>query len=145
MPALSSDWARSLTLLVAILDIDGISESSMGLFANLETLDIARTLSGARGVLEGKDLAKVFAWLRPNELIWNYWVNNYLMGNKPPTFDVLYWNADTTRLPARLYADFIALLQTPEYTVKMQPDETRILDPAGLVILFTEEAEVFIS
>ncbi|MFI4932800.1 MAG: alpha/beta fold hydrolase [Burkholderiales bacterium] len=106
------DWARSLSLLVAILDIDGIADSSMGLFANLETLDIARTLTGARGVLEGKDLAKVFAWLRPNDLIWNYWVNNYLMGQSPPTFDVLYWNADTTRLPARLHTDFLALLES---------------------------------
>jgi polyhydroxyalkanoate synthase len=105
-------WARTLTLLVAILDIDGIADSSMGLFANLETLDLARTLSGARGVLQGKDLAKVFAWLRPNELVWNYWVNNYLMGKAPPAFDVLYWNSDTTRLPARLHADFIALLQS---------------------------------
>jgi len=112
LAAKRSDWARSLTLLVAILDIDGIAESSMGLFANLETLDIARTLTGARGVLEGQALAKVFAWLRPNELIWNYWVNNYLLGNKPPAFDVLYWNADTTRLPARLHADFIALLES---------------------------------
>jgi polyhydroxyalkanoate synthase len=112
LAAKRSDWARSLTLLVSILDIDGIAESSMGLFANLETLDIARTLSGARGVLEGKDLAKVFAWLRPNDLIWNYWVNNYLLGNTPPTFDVLHWNADTTRLPARLHADFIALLES---------------------------------
>jgi len=106
------DWARSLTLLVSILDIDGIADSSMGLFANLETLEIARTLSGARGVLEGKDLAKVFAWLRPNDLIWNYWVNNYLMGQAPPTFDVLYWNADTTRLSARLHTDFLALLES---------------------------------
>lgn len=106
------DWARSLTLLVSILDIDGIADSSMGLFANLETLDLARTLSGARGVLKGKDLAKVFAWLRPNELIFNYWVNNYLLGQKPPAFDVLYWNADTTRLPARLHGDFIALLES---------------------------------
>jgi polyhydroxyalkanoate synthase len=106
------DWARSLTLLVSILDIDGIADSSMGLFANLETLEIARTLSGARGVLEGKELAKVFAWLRPNDLIWNYWVNNYLMGQAPPTFDVLYWNADTTRLPARLHTDFLALLES---------------------------------
>jgi polyhydroxyalkanoate synthase len=106
------DWARSLTLLVSILGIDGIADSSMGLFANLETLDLARTLSGARGVLKGKDLAKVFAWLRPNELIFNYWVNNYLMGEKPPTFDILYWNSDTTRLPARLHADFIALLES---------------------------------
>jgi polyhydroxyalkanoate synthase len=84
----------------------------MGLFAHLETLDLARTLSGARGVLEGKDLAKVFAWLRPNDLIFNYWVNNYLMGHKPPAFDVLCWNSDTTRLPAQLHADFIALLES---------------------------------
>ena len=95
-----------------MLDVQGIADSSMGLFAHLETLDLARTASGGSGVLQGKDLAKVFAWLRPNELIWNYWVNNYLMGEKPPTFDILYWNSDTTRLPARLHADFIALLET---------------------------------
>jgi polyhydroxyalkanoate synthase len=110
------DWTRSLTLLVAILDIEGIADSSMGLFANLETLEIARSLSGARGVLEGKDLAKVFAWLRPNDLIWNYWVNNYLLGQTPPTFDVLYWNSDTTRLPARLHNDFISLLESNAFT-----------------------------
>lgn len=112
LAAAGKDWARSLTLLVSVLDIDGIADSSMGLFANLETLELARTLSGARGVLEGKDLAKVFAWLRPNDLIWNYWVNNYLMGQAPPTFDVLYWNSDTTRLPAQLHSDFLALLES---------------------------------
>ncbi|MBO9514576.1 MAG: alpha/beta fold hydrolase [Variovorax sp.] len=112
LQAKGSDWARSLTLLVSLLDIRGISDSSMGLFAHLETLDLARTASGTSGVLQGKDLAKVFAWLRPNELVWNYWVNNYLMGEKPPAFDILYWNSDTTRLAAQLHADFIALLET---------------------------------
>jgi polyhydroxyalkanoate synthase len=112
LAAKKKDWARTLTLLVSILDIEGIADSSMGLFANLETLELARSLSGARGVLKGKDLAKVFAWLRPNELIWNYWVNNYLLGKAPPAFDILYWNSDTTRLPARLHADFIALLES---------------------------------
>ena len=110
------DWARSLTLLVAVIDIEGVADSSMGLFAHLETLDLARKHSGARGVLEGQDLAKVFAWLRPNELIFNGWVNNYLMGQKPAAFDVLSWNADTTRLPARLHADFIALMETNAFT-----------------------------
>jgi polyhydroxyalkanoate synthase len=51
----------------------------------------------------------VFAWLRPNDLIWNYWVNNYLQGKQPAAFDVLYWNADTTRMAARLHRDFIEL------------------------------------
>jgi polyhydroxyalkanoate synthase len=116
LAAKGKDWARSLTLLVAILDIEGIADSSLGLFANLETLDLARTLTGARGVLKGKDLARVFAWLRPNDMIWNYWVNNYLMGQSPPAFDVLYWNSDTTRLPARLHADFLALLESNALT-----------------------------
>jgi polyhydroxyalkanoate synthase len=111
------DWARSLTLLVAILDIEGIADSSMGLFAHLETLELARGVTGSKGVLEGKDLARVFAWLRPNELIFNYWVNNYLLGQKPPAFDILYWNSDTTRLAARLHADFVALLETNAFTV----------------------------
>ena len=52
----------------------------------------------------------MFAWMRPNDLICNYWVNNYLLGNAPPAFDVLYWNNDTTRLPARLHADFLDLI-----------------------------------
>jgi polyhydroxyalkanoate synthase len=57
----------------------------------------------------------MFAWMRPNDLIWSYWVNNYLLGNAPPAFDVLYWNNDTTRLPARLHADFLDLINTNPY------------------------------
>ena len=60
-----------------------------------------------KGYLDGRALAEVFAWLRPNDLIWNYWVNNYLLGKKPPAFDILYWNADTTRMPADLHRDFV--------------------------------------
>jgi polyhydroxyalkanoate synthase len=63
-------------------------------------------------VLEGADLGRVFAWLRPNDLVWNYWVNNYLLGESPPAFDILYWNADTTRLPAALHSDFLDLLES---------------------------------
>jgi polyhydroxyalkanoate synthase len=49
----------------------------------------------------------VFAWMRPNDLVWNYWVNNYLLGNPPPAFDILYWNSDSTRLAARFHAELL--------------------------------------
>jgi polyhydroxyalkanoate synthase len=60
-------------------------------------------------VLEGRELATMFAWLRPNDLVWNYWVNNYLLGKNPPAFDILAWNADATNLPAGLHADFLEM------------------------------------
>ena len=69
----------------------------------------ATALSRRRGYLDGRALAEVFAWLRPGDLVWNYWVNNYLLGRKPPAFDILFWNADTTRMTARLHADFVDL------------------------------------
>ncbi len=65
--------------------------------------------SQTAGILSGRDLSRLFAWLRPNDLVWNYWVNNYLMGKKPPAFDVLAWNVDSTNLPAGLHGDFMAI------------------------------------
>ncbi|MDJ0858805.1 MAG: alpha/beta fold hydrolase, partial [Dinoroseobacter sp.] len=102
--------ARSFTKLVAILDIQNAKDTTMGLFANFETLELARLFSRSRGVLKGEDLQKAFAWLRPNDLIWSYWVNNYLLGKEPPAFDILYWNADTTNLPAALHEDLLDLM-----------------------------------
>jgi polyhydroxyalkanoate synthase subunit PhaC len=65
--------------------------------------------SARKGYLDGAKMAEVFAWLRPNDLIWNYWVNNYLQGKPPAAFDILYWNADTTRMPAALHRGFIEM------------------------------------
>ncbi|MEO7070781.1 MAG: alpha/beta fold hydrolase [Nostocoides sp.] len=73
------------------------------------TAKAAVLASAARGYLDGRALAEIFAWLRPNDLIWNSWVNNYLLGRKPPAFDVLAWNADTTRMTAALHQGFIEL------------------------------------
>jgi polyhydroxyalkanoate synthase len=69
----------------------------------------AKAASRRRGYLDGRALAEVFAWLRPGDLVWNYWVNNYLLGKQPPAFDLLFWNADTTRMSATLHADFVDL------------------------------------
>ena len=77
-----------------------------------ETMRAAKQASRLRGVLDGQDLARMFAWMRPNDLIWNYWVNNYLLGNQPPAFDILFWNADTTSLPARLHHDYVDMFFT---------------------------------
>jgi poly[(R)-3-hydroxyalkanoate] polymerase subunit PhaC len=73
------------------------------------TAQAAVAASAARGFLDGRALAEVFAWLRPGDLIWSYWVNNYLEGRTPPPFDILYWNADTTRMTAGLHRDFVQL------------------------------------
>ena len=69
----------------------------------------AKARSARKGYLDGRNLAEVFAWLRPGDLVWNYWVNNYLLGKRPPAFDILFWNSDTTRMTAALHADFVDL------------------------------------
>jgi polyhydroxyalkanoate synthase subunit PhaC len=101
------DQLASLCLGVAVLDQS--QSGTAGAFIDEQTAAAAMAVSGARGYLDGRALAEVFAWLRPDDLIWNYWVNNYLQGRTPPAFDILYWNADVTRLPAALHHDFIRL------------------------------------
>jgi polyhydroxyalkanoate synthase len=98
---------NAATFMVTVLDSN--VESTMGLFASPETVAAAKLASKARGVLEGQEMARIFAWLRPNDLVWNYWVNNYLIGNEPAAFDILYWNNDTTRLPARFHGELMDL------------------------------------
>src|SRR5271157_1051279 len=102
----------NLVLAVCTLDPSTVEDTTLGTLVTPVTIEAARKASKARGVLDGRDLAKVFAWLRPNDLIWNYWVNNYLLGNAPPAFDILFWNNDTTALPARLHSDFLDLIET---------------------------------
>ncbi|MDM8192246.1 class II poly(R)-hydroxyalkanoic acid synthase [Pseudomonas koreensis] len=95
----------SATYLVSLLDSQ--IETPATLFADEQTLEAAKRRSYQRGVLDGRDMAKVFAWMRPNDLIWSYFVNNYLLGKEPPAFDILYWNNDNTRLPAALHGDLL--------------------------------------
>ncbi len=114
---------HAVTFLVTVLDSN--VESTMGLFATKETIAAARQTSSLRGVIDGQEMARAFAWLRPNDLIWNYWVNNYLIGNDPAAFDVLYWNNDTTRLPARLHGELLSILETNAFA---RPGALAVLD-----------------
>jgi polyhydroxyalkanoate synthase len=103
---------RNMVLAVCLLDPNTADESAFGCLMTPETIRAAKEASRLRGMIDGHELARMFAWMRPNDLIWNYWVNNYLLGNQPPAFDILYWNADTTRLPAGLHGDYLDLYFT---------------------------------
>ncbi|WP_426142284.1 class II poly(R)-hydroxyalkanoic acid synthase [Pseudomonas sp. DWP3-1-2] len=95
----------SATYMVSLLDSQ--IESPATLFIDEQTLEAAKRRSYQQGVLDGREMAKIFAWMRPNDLIWAYWINNYLLGKSPPAFDILYWNNDSTRLPAALHGDLL--------------------------------------
>ncbi len=98
LTARADNRVNSVTMGVTLLDLE--TDAKILLFATPRSLAAAKRASELTGVVEGWELAEIFAWLRPNDLVWNYWVNNYLMGRKPPAFDILAWNADATRLSA---------------------------------------------
>jgi polyhydroxyalkanoate synthase subunit PhaC len=123
LAARGSRKVHSATLAVCVLDMQVAQDTTAGMFVTPETILAAKAASQLAGVVEGRELARMFAWMRPNDLVWNYWVNNYLMGNAPPAFDILYWNSDTTRLAAGLHADFLDLIDANPF---VRPGVTRV-------------------
>ena len=110
----------SLTLMVCALD-----NAEAGTVIALASRDLAAAAvaeSARKGYLDGQALAGVFTWLRPNDLVWSYVVNNYLLGKAPPAFDILYWNQDTVRMSAGLHRDFIHIGLENSFT---QPGRAR--------------------
>lgn len=100
---------NSLTLLATVLDT--ADESLLGLFASDASIKSAMAGSRRKGVLDGREMSRAFAWLRPGDLVWSFVANNYVMGKDPPSSEILYWNNDTTRLPARFHADILSLFR----------------------------------
>ncbi len=106
---------NSISMFVCVLDPQK-DDSDLGQIVSERSLEIARRYSRRKGILEGESLARMFAWMRPNDLVWNYVVNNYLLGQDPPPYDVLFWNNDTTNLPAQLHSDYLDMGLTQPFS-----------------------------
>ncbi|MFV0672240.1 MULTISPECIES: class I poly(R)-hydroxyalkanoic acid synthase [Variovorax] len=97
--------AASVTLLTTFLDFS--DTGILDIFVDEQLVQYREMQLGNGGLLPGGDLASTFSFLRPNDLVWNYVVGNYLKGETPPPFDLLYWNSDATNLPGPFYAWYL--------------------------------------
>jgi polyhydroxyalkanoate synthase subunit PhaC len=105
MAVQGDDRVKSATFLVTLFDFSEPGE--IGLFVDEANLEAMEAHTRATGFLEGRHMATMFQLLRENDLIWSFVVNNYLLGRDPQPFDLLYWNADATRLPAAMLSDYV--------------------------------------
>jgi polyhydroxyalkanoate synthase subunit PhaC len=115
------DLVASATFLAAMLDFSETGQ--IGLFVDEPSVATREATIGGGGVLPGRDLAFVFSSLRANDLVWPYVVNNYLLGEQPAAFDLLYWNSDSTNLPGPMYC----------YYLRNTYLENRLREPGALV------------
>jgi polyhydroxyalkanoate synthase len=123
----------------AVTLLDWSTPSMMGMLQSKKVTNLARRKSRRKGIISGQDLGSIFAWFRPNELVWNYWVNNYLMGEAPPSFDILAWNADATNLPASLHAQFLDIFMNNSLR---NPGQIEVLGQPVDLSLITSDAFV---
>jgi polyhydroxyalkanoate synthase len=105
MAAKKDDRIKSATFFVTLTDFEDAGE--LGVFIDEEQLKALEEKMNKRGYLEGSEMATTFNMLRANDLIWSFVVNNYLLGNDPFPFDLLYWNADSTRMPAKMHSFYL--------------------------------------
>jgi len=103
--ARGENGVESATFLASMLDFSDTGE--IGLFIDEASVALREGAIGRGGVMPGRDLALVFSALRANDLVWSYVVSNYLKGKSPEAFDLLYWNADSTRMPARMHSFYL--------------------------------------
>jgi polyhydroxyalkanoate synthase len=96
---------HTATLLNALLDF--AEPGPLGAFVDEETVARLEKRMAERGYLEASAMAGTFTFLRANDLVWSYVASNWLMGEQPPAFDILAWNADSTRMPARMHSEYL--------------------------------------
>ena len=124
LASIADPSVHSASFAVTLLDFE--SRAPIGAFSGKRLLGAARRISRGRGVLSARSLGSVFSWMRPDDLVFNYLVNQWLMGEKPPAFDVLEWNADGTNLPAALHEQFLEIFR-----------ENSLVRPGALTVLGT--------
>ncbi len=115
----------SATHFTTMLDFSEPGE--LGVFIDDETLEYLEDQMKQRGYLDGSEMAGTFNLLRSNDLIWSFVVNNYLLGKDPFPFDLLYWNSDSTRMPAAMHSFYLRKMY----------QENKVKDPGGVTLLGT--------
>ncbi|RFU22136.1 alpha/beta fold hydrolase [Geodermatophilus marinus] len=123
LAATGDDRVSAAGYAVTLLDFS--SRAPLGAFSGPRLLQLARRNSRRRGVISARDMGAVFTWMRPDDLVFNYVVNQWLMGEDPPAFDILAWNADGTNLPARLHEQFLDIFGG---NALVRPGALRVLD-----------------
>jgi polyhydroxyalkanoate synthase subunit PhaC len=122
LTATGDDRVRSASFGVTLLDWS--APAPIGMLSAPALLKLARWRSRKAGVLDSRTLGSVFTWMRPNDLVWNYVVSSYLLGDDPPAFDILAWNADGTNLPAGLHRQFLDVFEG-----------NSLAEPGGMTVL----------
>jgi polyhydroxyalkanoate synthase len=105
MAAKGDDRVGAATFFVALLDFSIPGE--LGVFIDEQQVENLERRMNERGFLEGAEMAGTFSMLRSNDLVWSFVINNYLMGKEPFPFDLLYWNSDSTRMPAKMHSFYL--------------------------------------
>jgi len=118
----SDDRIKSATYFVALVDFKEAGELSV--FIDEEQLHFLEERMREHGYLEGSDMATTFNMLRANDLIWSFVVNNYLLGKEPFPFDLLYWNSDSTRMPAAMHSFYLRNMY----------QENKLVVPGGITL-----------
>ena len=120
MAATDDRRIASVTLVTSLTDFRDAGE--LQVFIDEEQLALLDKHMSRKGYLESRHMAQVFNLMRDNDLIWSYVVNNYLLGREPPAFDLLYWNADATRMPAMMHSFYLRRMY----------QENKLIEPGGI-------------
>jgi polyhydroxyalkanoate synthase len=122
LAATGDDRVHSMSYAVTLLDF-GLP-APIAAFSGRGLIAFAGRRSRRKGIITSRQMGSAFTWLRPDDLVFNYWVNNYLMGEAPPAFDILAWNADGTNLPGALHGQFLGIFRDNLLT---RPGALRVL------------------